>query len=419
MKVLFSAWPVGASHIGRCIVIANILKENGFNVAFESDPSGRNLIQREGLNVIRECNVRDNIVRKPDTDFLAIPGFDWSIASIGFYNKKRVTNSLDLVLSSIDRFKPNLIVTHMDPIIVLAAKIRGLPVVSIAAKIVLDSGYNPWMPWLKNYSPPMMYPSALDAINSVLEDYGLNEVESFQAFFSGDISLVPNVREIEPVKKAVQDVPLHYVGPLIWNPSNRAKIDFNKFNGQKNKTKVYLTVGSGQIARSDFFTVFLEKARERDWQVIVQGGYDTIDEKNSENIIQVGFGGIAESLDWCDICVNHGGHSTVLATLLHGKPQLVFPGMSECELNGRFMVEDNNAGILLNKTMEENGELMFHSFDNVPSLIGNLTSSQIEIAMDSVTSNIQYRESADQLSGVLKRALSSQDEKLVEVFSAL
>ena len=350
MRLLFFPWPVGAGHVGRCIVAARHLRTAGHYCAFMSDPSGGG-VAREGFATLGAAPSKPPLL--PDSGYLVIAGLDAAFAGFGYYSAARVRRDLSRVLASIREAAPDVVVTHMDPIAAIAARIEGLPLASIAEADFLRAGANTWMPWTRaaevHRSP---WPTSLPAFNRVLEEQRLPRVADVTELLSGDATLVASTPEYDPMPDTVD---AEYVGPLIWSPDD---IAMRSALGAlpRGSLRVYVTGGSGAVADRMLMAAASEAGIRCGWSCVLAAGYDARHDQETvgDQILHWRFGGLDAALGWADVVVSHGGHSTMLAAARAGIPHIVVPAMSENEANGRSML--HGAGVLLHHTvMDDDG----------------------------------------------------------------
>lgn len=91
-----------------------------------------------------------------------------------YYRTGVLTEHLRRDLAAIDAYRPDIVVTDMQPTAVLAARLRGLPVVSLADTDFLYDEPCPWMPW-NTASPTKLlpHPDALTALSELAVGQGL------------------------------------------------------------------------------------------------------------------------------------------------------------------------------------------------------------------------------------------------------
>lgn len=349
VEVLFFPWPIGAGHTGRCLVAARTLSGAGLGCAFAFDPTGGG-VEREGLAVVGEGGGRRPRAAMPAGGYLAVASLDAAYASAGYYHPQRIRAQVEEDRSLLRRLRPRLVVTHMHPTAVIAARLEGIPLASIVEADFLPPASRSWMPWIPPDSlrlPP--FPPSAPAFSRVLEELALPPVGSVGELLFGDRTWVASTPELDPVARGPRGARIEYVGPLIWRPDDREVAAGLSRLGTARRPRVYVTLGSGEVSPAqEVAQAALGAAEAAGWSLLLATGYAHQQPiPCPDGSLVRPFGGLGAALEWTDAVVCHGGHSTVLASLLAGKPMVVAPSMSENESNGRTMVEATGAGFLL------------------------------------------------------------------------
>jgi len=260
-----------------------------------------------------------------------------------FYRADLVRRQFIEDLRCVDEVKPDLVVIDMHPTAAIAAAVRGVPVLSIVDPDFLWPTPNAWMPWV-DADPRVLvpFPSCTPAFNALLAANGLPLITSPAELLRGAHALVASAPGLEPIP----DVTATYIGPLFWDPPWVSGGDLPLAN-DRSIPHVYISIGSGAMVTTAVLQSLIDVARQQPWHVFISSGLESRDLLDvPANVTVGGFTGIARAIAWADVVVCHGGAGTVLASLLHGKPIVVLPFMSEQEMNGR-MVERVGAGVTL------------------------------------------------------------------------
>lgn len=343
--VLFFPWPVGAGHTGRCLVLATLLRQRcGTRCVFALDGS---LGEVEGAG-FRVVGPPWTTRLHPGSGYAAIPGLDAYYGYAGLYNLARLSQRLHESLDLIRAVRPDVVVTHMDPVGAMAARLSGIPLVSLAERDFLDPAPNGWMPWLPTesvarYSP---FPSFKSSAARVFEEFGGASCDSDPAaLLRGDTTIMATAEFLEPVWDLDGgDSGVVYVGPMIWSPRDEVLSEPTPTHG---RLRVYVSVGGGVVGPGGLLTACAETAAVLDHIFVVSAGAGPQAEHPPPGVTIAPFGSLRAGMRWADVSVCHGGHSTVIASLMHGRPTLVAPAVSENEANGRLLVEANGAGFCI------------------------------------------------------------------------
>jgi UDP:flavonoid glycosyltransferase YjiC (YdhE family) len=317
-------------------------------VAF-GDCGVTHLVRQAGFPVLHQRSAGDRGVgRGQMSAYLPFGNVERVFAvAARYYRPERLQRQLDDDLANVDEFRPDVVVIDMSPTGAIAARARGVPVVSLADTDFLSTADNAWMPWLTVPSAELLpYPSCVPALNGALARLGLSPIEHPSELLWGDVTIVPSVAELEPPEDAWPLDRLRYVGPLFWDPPG---VGLGLPGGPG--PNVYITVGSGAMVTGKVMQNLVDACRGQPWTVFVSAGFAFTESlRLAPNVHIGGFTGLKELLRWADVVVSHGGYSTVLATLLHGKPLVVVPFMSEQEMNGRLLVEQVGTGLLVRRS---------------------------------------------------------------------
>ncbi len=361
-RVLFFpwGWGGGAAYTGRCLVLASALADAGDEVAF-ADCGITAMVREAGFPVLASQPEAPCLPdRHPKPSYLPFADVERVFAVAAMYHRSdRVRQRVAADTRLIETYRPTLVVIDMCPTAALAARARGVPVVSLADADFVTERPNGWMPWSTVAPRDLLpHPPSLPVWDGVSRELGLGPVDRAEHLLWGDVTLVSSLPGLEPLDGPPHRGELHYVGPMYWNPVGAADASAPLPAGAP---RVYITIGSGGSVGRPAMQSLLDACADQPWSVYVSGGLALESGlKVPDNVTMAGFTGLDAPLAWADVVVSHGGSATVLATLTHGKPSVVMPFMSEQEMNGRQLVEGTGTGLLL-RTSETtaHGRLLF------------------------------------------------------------
>ncbi|MFK4100741.1 glycosyltransferase [Streptomyces sp. NPDC019531] len=348
IRTLFFPWSAGggAGYTGRGLAAADRL-DGRFECAFGPSAVAR-IVAEAGRPLVGVPSPGGPPGRVPA--FLPFTDVErvWSVAG-GYYRRKVAEADLRRDLAAIDAYRPHIVVTDMQPTAVLAARLRGLPVVSLADTDFLLSSPHPWMPW--NTAAPtklLPHPDALCVLNELAVVHGLAPVDHARELLWGERTVVPSSPEVEPEASAPAGrQEAAYVGPMYWDPPGPPYEPVRR----EGTRHVYVTIGSGGMVTERALREVLAALDRPDFTVFLSAGFAVADWVREHRNVQLGgFTGITGPIGWADLVLSHGGYSTVLASLEQGKPQVVLPFMSEQEANGRYFVAEHGAGLVARTT---------------------------------------------------------------------
>ena len=410
--VLFCPWTHGAGfgYVGRALEIAQDLSHAGYECVFGSD-TAEGIVARAGMEVVPADGTHG--VAVPDMperrgEYIPIDNLDTVYAIARYYHASRVRAHVNADLAVIDAVQPDVVVVDMQPTAAIAARARGVPVLSVGDSDFLRDEPNSWMPWLEPEAACILpYPSCLPAFNTVLGELKLPPIDHVSDLLWGDLTLLASA----PILEAGQPPlnmrgPLEWIGPVYWDPPWSQSADALIGHGRDRLKRIYVTLGhGGKISGAQMHAV-LEGCVDEDWAVFASTGFRSEEalEASSPNLLIGGFTGIGPAIRWADVVISHGGYATVLATLLHGKPNIVIPFMSEQEANGLLFAERLGAGFLLRRTFraDDGRHFTFRLRYSGDSADGSFDANEVRQAVEEALGRVDLSQSALALSRSLQ-----------------
>ena len=194
---------------------------------------------------------------------------------------------------------------------------------------------------------------------------------------SGDMTLLPDVPEFCPTRELPST--MHYVGPILWNPSLPVP-DFVTRLDPSRKT-VYVSMGS--TGKGSFFEIALEAFADREYQVVMTTGEIALSTASLPKGFSVtDFAPGAELMRRADVCINHGGNGTIYQALMAGVPVVGIPTHADQQLQLQLC---ERAGVGLMVPERE------------------FSAESLQRAVNRVVGEPQYRENAQRLAGAVAR----------------
>jgi len=227
-------------------------------------------------------------------------------------------------------FGADRIFTDLDPGAFLTAAVTGIPLASAYAHIVTH-GRGTWAWRLMQR-----------AVTDVLQAYRLPPRSPDELCFDESVlKIIPSIPELDDTAPHRPDV--RYVGHLIGDIQPTAAPDFPLEEGRR---YVFVYVGTGSVSLN-----VLQKVLPRlfpsdsDWRCFV--GAQSIGESYQRG--GVSFRPYVPAdllLPRCEWTICHGGQNTIIQSLLHGVPLIIFPGpIFERRYNAR-KVEEAGVGVM-------------------------------------------------------------------------
>ncbi|GAA2939812.1 glycosyltransferase [Streptomyces enissocaesilis] len=400
MKALLFPWHIGAGHLGRCIEFAKSIERHaGFAALICQNGTATDTAQAPGA---RAPAARSNNTAK----YLVVPDLGAAWSQAGYYNAQRVRRDVRRDAALIDEHRPDVVVTHMQPTAVLAARQHGIPVISIADSDFLDEEDWSWMPWARDSGlRPPPYPDCLPALDTVAGELGLDPVGRPSRLNWGDATFVASAPSVEPAPAPPPGRP-HAVhcGPLIWSD----KDDRPAAPPTPGRPQLYVSLGSGELWPGQVDELLTSTAQKLD-AVVLRTSPDG-PAADTPWLRHVGFGTLTSVLETADLVLTHGGHSTLHAALGAGTPALVAPLMSENENNGRVLLEETGAGRCVWHTEVHGSELRFRDTSGNLHETAPLTPEALTDSITAVLSDPSHGTTAQRLAQDLARLGQQQDE---------
>ena len=309
----------------RTIALASHFKKKGDAVAFCASGFVCDTLEKKGFK----------IYEMPETGVLGLPKFisdrffknsqnrtapageGKSFGSIwllyfflGLARKKYLLNLVREELNSVADFKPNIILTEMDPGAYLAAYITRIPLVMTYANIMLF-GINSFF-WKKVKS----------AMNYVLGKFNIKDNLNPEdvAFNEKVLKLIPSIPALDTTDPNRRDV--CYVGNLL-EPLFEIK---NRFVPDQGKKYIFCYFGTGSIPLKRVIQVLPLALKDLDDTICYVAAQSIDQEFSINNVRFVNYIQAYEILPYCKLTICHGGLNTITQSLEFGVPLLIFPG---------------------------------------------------------------------------------------------
>jgi UDP:flavonoid glycosyltransferase YjiC (YdhE family) len=338
-RFLFTMLP--ANDLGlptRMVPIARALADRGHDVAvFNPAPAPGKLIAEAGL-------ARLPMPVRP----MPAPAFDlmqvaeaWDVEHFfgGVYTSEAyVREALPVYLDLIRDFAPDAVVDSFDPLPCLAARVLGVPLIT-----VLQGNFHPSSRGFKWWERerPCGLSSGTDHVNKVIAEYGLAPFNRCVDVMAGDLSLIVGTPETDPVDDHAN---ITYIGPMVFQRDDATLPAWITEIGPEHPL-IWVYPGNPRyapVATPIDSIVVIRAAIEglADWpvEVVLTTGYQELPPevgklpKNFRHAAYVPGPLMAER---CDLVVFHGGHSSVMTILKAGTPSVIIPTITERESNAR------------------------------------------------------------------------------------
>jgi len=309
----------------RVIAITEAAKERGHEVAFCASGYLEQTLRRRGFRVFSTppstflglpATISKRIEKRSQTTTLPVrPGKSigsiWLVLMIsGMARGEYLRKVVDAEKSAVDQFEPDILFTDLDPGAFLLARLTGLPIAS-AFQSAMKHGKNTFA-WKRMNT----------AVNHVLKKNGLAEVSVERLFFGEQtLKIIPSIPELEDEDSHRSD--LLYVGQLLGGiKANTAK----DFVPEPGKRYIFVYMGTGSVSLDQIHEV-LPRCLPEDGALRAIVGAQSLTEVERVGAVEFRPYVSAQALlPYCDWTLCHGGQNTIIQSLIHGVPLIIFPG---------------------------------------------------------------------------------------------
>lgn len=267
------------------------------------------------------------------------------------------------------KYQPDYIITSLGMLSGIMSRILNVPMIGIVQSCYHPECIFPRVRWWENRSNRSDL-SLLRNINDILSYYNVSKINKFEEIFTGDITVVPGVPELDPLNDNN-----HYntiYSGLYIGYENYTNIELKKNNTAINDNSVFCytgkfhdNVGNSGLNIFKLICSIAKKHGNMDFTVTT-GNKADVEEANKilfslkqKNIK------VFESLDenWIyqnyNLIIHHGGHGCCMSQIKYCKPAIILPTHSEREYNARNMVS-NNCSLMICEN-DWNAENLYHA----------------------------------------------------------
>jgi hypothetical protein len=228
----------------------------------------------------------------------------------GFARTGTLYQEVKAGLGAVTDFQPDALFTDLNPGAYILARITGLPTATAFQGVMLQGMHS------------LAWKLVQRAESSVLNEHGLTGLPPEELHFGPDVlKIIPSIPELDGTDPGREDV--CFVGHLLAPIQPSENFGFQLEPGRR---YVFAYVGTGALS--------LDSLRKVLPEVFPAGGNLTClvgaqSIREIERIEAVEFRPYVPAeavLPHCDWTICHGGQNTIIQSLRHGVPLLVFPG---------------------------------------------------------------------------------------------
>lgn len=233
-------------------------------------------------------------------------------------------------LEAVREFQPDILFTELDPGAYIVSRISGIPLATTFASPAME-GVGSWA-----------YRKVSSRINGILRKYNIEPVSLVDLCFGPQVlKILPTIPELDGTDPTKQDV--RYVGYLLKKENRIKELPFAI---NKEKKYIFVYVGAGSVDFKTLETVLPEIfSKESEYICIVAS--EAVREPYSINSVHF-YSYIPSSklLPYCSWTICHGGHNTIMESIMQGVPLLIFPGAVFERRFNAHMVEQSGSGFM-------------------------------------------------------------------------
>jgi UDP:flavonoid glycosyltransferase YjiC (YdhE family) len=232
------------------------------------------------------------------------------LLATGMANARHIRRLVEAEIGAIKDFQADRLFTDLDPGAYLASAITGLPLAATFAHIATHgSGTLPWR-------------LARRTIARVLQSYGKAPLTPDELCFNPSVlKIIPSIPELDDTDPSRADV--CYVGQLLGPIRATKTPDFELEQGRR---YVFVYTGTGSVSLGTVQKILPQVFATSGGLGCVVGG------QSIEKPFRIGaiefypYVPADELLPQCNWTICHGGQNTIIQSLTHNVPLLIFPG---------------------------------------------------------------------------------------------
>ena len=347
MKVLIPVFSPSTGTWGsltRVLAVAGALKRNGHEVAFCASGPITGRLEAAGYKVYAMPQatmfglpeaVSKRLAARSQNFSIPVPqgksvGSVWFVLKLsGMTGYHYLSRLVEAELAAVRDFRPDLLFTEMDPGAFVVSKLTGIRLFATYASVMARGIGSKASRQLDR------------SMARILADHGSSASIPPGLYPDPDVvKVIPSIPELEEAGFAGDG--FHFVGSLLRSFRSERDPDFDFEEG---KRYVFVYVGIGSVSMKRVMKVLPEVFSAGSDTVCLVGSQSARGETRLGNVVIRPFFDADAAIPRCDWVICHGGHNTLIQSLLAGKPLIVFPGpIFERRFNAR-MVAGAGAGL--------------------------------------------------------------------------
>lgn len=403
-RVIFSFWDGGAGHLIRTVSMAREARKRGFEIGFVSSEKYADWILNEIPNskifIIPNRNSKAQPPPYPFPVYSHAFGHAQRLRGLKFDDTAWLKKTIEKEVDVLRQFRPSVIINDYRDTIKVAAEVLGIPIVGVTKSTGNPSGYT--FGWWVTPPSRMILPDCRESFNIVRKKFGLPFIQDEREMFTGTISIIPSIRELDPLVRESRHS--YYVGLLSnwWRNEDSVELI------SKNIPKVFSYIGEKTRPQYGYESILMRVMKSLpDIGFYVVGNperykaFTMKGPKGQRKIIVEEYMPANKLIPECSVVLSHGGGETVLLALSHGIPVIcIGPFTSEQATFFRW-VEKQNAGLLIPHSDKPLKRMKAPDLGDGIEIMGywksEINSGQIITAINEVLGNSQYTKNAQRL----------------------
>ncbi len=292
---------------------------------------------------------------------LAQASSTWDVEHMfaAFYSDEEYVREMTALYVDLIRDQsPDVVVDSFDLLACLAARASQTPLAT-----VLQGNFHPasrGFLWWEAERPDGL-PSAATVVNKVAAEYGLKPEARCVDRLPGDLCLIVGTPETDPLP---ENASVHYVGPILWHNANSTLPDWVT-SLPRDKPLIWVYSGNPRYGNgpTPIDSVVIIRAAvaalaDAPVQIVLTTGYQEIPPEIGSlpsNFRHAAYLPGPAMAARSDLMVHHGGHGSVMTSLMVGTPSVIVPTITERESNARRLAA-LGAGEVVMPTSNNDGE---------------------------------------------------------------
>jgi UDP:flavonoid glycosyltransferase YjiC (YdhE family) len=340
MRILFEpiAGAVGLGAITRCLALAQAAAVRGHSVAFHAQPYPLLESYAIGHRYDAVIPTRPRPLADPQSS-----SFSEALGIRGLSRPDYLREAVRAELKTIERYRPDVIVTEWQPSVPIAAHASGVPFVATLATTELS----------RLVGQPLGADDPFHEVDGdilgVAREYGVEHCASVDELLHlrSLVNLAPTVPELEPLLTGVPHT--HFVGPLLFAPLELRRPDIAS---QSAHQKILVYLGAGAVSVPSMVPVLGDAFPAPEHEVLIAAREQEIDGRplpqRRGSVAIAHEPGLTAALQDCSVAVLRGSQNAVAASLMAGVPIVGLPGDRDSEpMYNMKVVEAHGCGRLL------------------------------------------------------------------------